>query len=359
MLPRIAVYSPTPAAYADHPTGERSILAVTRAALSLARFQPFDVAAPRAFDKTGDADLQSRLIREAQAVAQRLTSSWAGQPPALWYTYHSYYKAPDLVGPAVSRALGIPYVIQQPSISRRRLNGPHRAFAQANLEACAAADLLFWPTERDLDGLCAEGHGDKLCYLPPSVGALPHAAPAQAAKSPIHLLTVARMQPGAKQESYHRLAAGLAALADDGGDQAWTLTVIGDGPAAADVRAPFHALGDRVRFIGSMSQAEVAEIYPSADLLLWPGFEEGVGMVYLEAQAHGVPVIAEELAGRAAFIANRLAAPNDPADYARLIRETLDRRQALSAAARGRIQAFHAPQAAADILRRALMPLIA
>jgi len=32
----------------------------------------------------------------------------------LWLTYHTYYKAPDLLGPMVSRAANIPYVIFGP-----------------------------------------------------------------------------------------------------------------------------------------------------------------------------------------------------------------------------------------------------
>ena len=35
----------------------------------------------------------------------------------LWLTYHTYYKAPDLLGSMVSRAAGIPYVIFQGTFS--------------------------------------------------------------------------------------------------------------------------------------------------------------------------------------------------------------------------------------------------
>jgi hypothetical protein len=33
--------------------------------------------------------------------------------PDIWMTYHSYYKAPDVLGPPLARRLGIAYVIYQ------------------------------------------------------------------------------------------------------------------------------------------------------------------------------------------------------------------------------------------------------
>ena len=53
----------------------------------------------------------------------------------LWFTYHLYYKAPDWLGPAVSRALGIPYVVAEASHAAKREGGAwdvgHRAVAEA------------------------------------------------------------------------------------------------------------------------------------------------------------------------------------------------------------------------------------
>ena len=43
----------------------------------------------------------------------------------VWFTYHSYYKAPDLLGPVASKRMKIPYVIFQGIYStkrRRKLN---------------------------------------------------------------------------------------------------------------------------------------------------------------------------------------------------------------------------------------------
>jgi teichuronic acid biosynthesis glycosyltransferase TuaC len=51
-------------------------------------------------------------------------------------------------------------------------------------------------------------------------------------------------------------------------------------------------IGDRVRFLGRRSRAEVAEAMRSCTLFALPSRYEGLGCVYLEAMASGKPVIA-------------------------------------------------------------------
>ena len=55
--------------------------------------------------------------------------------------------------------------------------------------------------------------------------------------------------------------------------------------------------GDRVRFLGQLDGAEMAQAYAHARVFFWPGVNEAFGMVYLEAQAHGVPVVAQSRPG--------------------------------------------------------------
>lgn len=66
------------------------------------------------------------------------------------------------------------------------------------------------------------------------------------------------------------------------------LTVAGFGPEEARLRA---LAGPDVRFAGSPSDEELRELYRSAELVLMPG-EEDFGIVPLEAQACGTPVVA-------------------------------------------------------------------
>jgi glycosyltransferase involved in cell wall biosynthesis len=66
------------------------------------------------------------------------------------------------------------------------------------------------------------------------------------------------------------------------------LTVAGAGPEEARLRA---LAGPLVRFAGSPSDEGLRELYRSAELVLMPG-EEDFGIVPLEAQACGTPVVA-------------------------------------------------------------------
>ena len=162
------------------------------------------------------------------------------------------------------------------------------------------------------------------------------------------------MRPGDKVESYRRLAAALNHL-----DSAWVLDIIGDGEARGEVEAFFSRHADKVRFHGALDDpALIRARMEMADLFLWPGVGEGVGMVWLEAQAAGMPVVAEAHPSAQELVQNRLAPAEDPVAYATLIRETANDLPARSAAARARVEAKHSLAAAADSLHAALLPLI-
>lgn len=68
----------------------------------------------------------------------------------LWLTYHTYYKAPDLLGPACTKKLGIPYVIFQGiySTKRRRSLKPLPGFL-LNRKALRSAQMVFTNKKRD------------------------------------------------------------------------------------------------------------------------------------------------------------------------------------------------------------------
>src|SRR4030095_4370142 len=71
--------------------------------------------------------------------------------PQAWFTYHLYHKAPDWLGPPVSRALGIPYLVAEASHAPKRAGGPWDLGQRAAAAAIAAADaiLVLNPTDRD------------------------------------------------------------------------------------------------------------------------------------------------------------------------------------------------------------------
>lgn len=351
---RVAFHAPMKAPDHPSPSGDRLIARLTLAALERAGFATACVTRLRTLEIAGDAAAQDRIRAEAGVEAKRLIREFAGDPPALWFTYHCYYKAPDLLGPAVSAALGIPFVISEASVSPRRREGSWATFAELSDAAIARADRLFWTTERDRPGLKAAGHGAKLVHLPAFLDPGPAPVP-RPAGSPLRLLAVAMMRPGDKAESYRRLAAALAHLAGD-----WELTVVGHGAAQAEVMAGFVRFGARVSHIAGITDPGlIRPHYEAADLLVWPGVNEGVGMAWLEAEAAGLPVVAEDgPAARALVVGGRLAPPDNPAAFAAAITEAAAERASLSRAARAHVEARHSLDAAASVLRASLGELV-
>ena len=164
---------------------------------------------------------------------------------------------------------------------------------------------------------------------------------------------------GDKLDSYTALAAALALVRSHG----WALTIIGDGPRRADVESLFSVFGDRVMFLGVLAPEQLADHFAGADLLVWPGVGEAFGMVYLEAQAQGCPVLAEDRPGVRDVVRDGgwLVAPEDPAAFALAI-ETLmtddEARLAAGRKARAQIAADHLLGSARVRLKAGLEPLM-
>jgi glycosyltransferase involved in cell wall biosynthesis len=55
--------------------------------------------------------------------------------------------------------------------------------------------------------------------------------------------------------------------------------------------------GSKVRFLGQLDRDALQNLYANASILVWPGVNEAYGMIYLEAQASGVPVVAQNRPG--------------------------------------------------------------
>ncbi|WP_118133208.1 glycosyltransferase family 4 protein [Oceanicella sp. SM1341] len=351
----VAFYAPMKAPDSPTPSGDREIARLTLRALSEAGFRPELVSRLRSREPCGSAEAQARLVAEAEAEIERLKRVWEHAPPALWFTYHCYWKAPDLIGPALARHFGIPYVISEAIYSERRNTGPWADFARRAHAALEAADVLYWTTARDLPGLAETARPGQLRELPPFIdpGPEPVAPPPSPPGAGPRLLTVAMMRKGDKLHSYARLAETLRHLASP-----WSLTVVGAGPAEAEVRTLFNGM-EGITFHGQEDDpARMRRLYESHDVFVWPGVGEGFGMVFLEAQAAGLPAICDNHSGPATVVPHRpLPDPADPGALAAAI-AALPHDAAARAATRAHVLARHGLDAAAQSLRLQLGELI-
>ena len=109
-----------------------------------------------------------------------------------------------------------------------------------------------------------------------------------------------------------------------------TLVVTGADTAYTDVmRRQADALGLRqaVRFMGLVSESELAALYAAAAVYVYPSPEEDFGMGIVEAMGHGTPVVAWDQAGPTGIITDgsdgRRIAPEDLAAFGDAVLELL------------------------------------
>ncbi len=104
---------------------------------------------------------------------------------------------------------------------------------------------------------------------------------------------------------------------------------------------------DLVRFVPPVTQAELVDWYAASTLVCVPSYNESFGLVAIEAQATGTPVVAAAVGGLTTAVRNGhsglLVADHDPASYAAAFERVLlepGLRDALAAGAAGHAQQF-------------------
>ena len=108
------------------------------------------------------------------------------------------------------------------------------------------------------------------------------------------------------------------------------LYVVGDGPDRQRYERLLPArLRDDVVFLGRVDTDELPRFHASADLFVAPAMGgESFGIVLIEAQAAGVPVVASDIPGYASVVTDgvdgRLVPPGDPEALAEAIGALLD-----------------------------------
>ena len=291
-LMRVAYYCPFMRPDAQAASGAARMGALFEQALRQSGADVIVPDLPLTRDAHGDAPAQERArVQSTEAAGRLLAMISAGviARPDLWFSYHVYYKAPDWIGPAVSRALGIPYVVAEGSHAPKRADGAWKSGHASATQALLEARLLLVMTDFDKHCLL-QLQPRRVVDFKPFIDTrlfrqLVHEPPFQR-----RLLSVGMMRDMRKVESYRMVAETMSLLATEG----YSLVVAGDGKHRAVIETLFdrHVQAGSAAFLGEQSAAQVRGLMDRSDLLLWPGIGEAYGLTYLEAQASGLPVIA-------------------------------------------------------------------
>jgi glycosyltransferase involved in cell wall biosynthesis len=294
---RIAFYAPFKPLDHPSPSGDRTI---GRGLVAFLR--------DRGHDVTPVSVLRTRLISNRPWIwpaafleRRRAMAAARAVRPDLWLTYHAYYKAPDILGPVCARALGLPYAIFQGIYSTRvKKSLATRAGFELNKRALLAADRVFTNKLRDLTNLRRLLPEERLTYAAPGIYPEEFVFSGKARRNirggwkagrrPV-IMTAAMFRDDVKTRGLVYLLERLGELFRKG--RHFKLVIAGDG----EMREAIHALArrelpDQVEFLGLVPRSELRFFYSASDLFVFPGINESLGMVFLEAQSVGLPVVA-------------------------------------------------------------------
>jgi glycosyltransferase involved in cell wall biosynthesis len=252
------------------------------------------------------------VVRDRLRALRMLRHARAG----FWLTYHAYYKSPDLIGPWVCRRLAIPYVIFQGIYSTRRRNSIKTLPGYVlNRQALMQADHVFSNRKEDIINLRRLIPGDRLTYIAPGIDPKAFTFDAGARgelrrswniseNSPV-VLSAAMFRPGVKTEGLIWTIKACAGLFRQG--KPVQLVIAGDGKERKTLQALADSLlSGNVRFVGKIPRDRMYRFYSAGDIFAFPGIRETLGMVYLEAQACGLPVVAFDNGGIPEVIRDRI-----------------------------------------------------
>ncbi len=256
---------------------------------------------------------------------------------------HSHYWLSGWVGRAVKSSLGAPLVasfhtlgkVKNYSLARGELPEPDVRLA-AEQAVIAEADRVLAPTPTEAAQLVGLYRADpaSVRLVPPGVDHLLF-VPGDRARAREHLhlsglrlaLYVGRLQPHKGPDvAVRTLAEAVARDPDVAGDL--VLAIVG-GPSGPDKGAEVArllelaaALGvsERVMLFPPQPQPKLVDFYTAADVVLVPSRSESFGLVALEAQACGTPVIAADVGGLPYVVEDGrsgfLVEGHDPGDHA-------------------------------------------
>ncbi len=306
------------------------------------------------FEGLAKNDLPAQLCAFTSAVLR----AEASQDPGHYDVIHSHYWLSGQVGWLARDRWGIPLIHSAHTLAkvknallaegdvpepRSRVIGEEQVVAEADRLIASTADeaaqLVQW---YDADPA-------KVLTIPPGVD-LDRFRPTEGARARLGvpddalvLLFVGRIQPLKAPDLLLRAAAHLIAY-DPSLRSRMIVYVVGapsgsglDEPTSLLALANTLGIADRVRFLAPMAPDDLADYYRAADVTVVPSHNESFGLVALEAQACGTPVVAARVGGLVTAVADGysglLVDGHRAPDYADAITKVLGDRAAFSRAA--------------------------
>ena len=88
----------------------------------------------------------------------------------------------------------------------------------------------------------------------------------------------------------------------------WELTIIGEGPLHEDIQKQINgkALGNRIILLGKQDKKSIKDLMNKSDVFVLASRSETFGVVYIEAMACGIPVIATRCGGPEEFVTSEI-----------------------------------------------------
>jgi len=318
------------------------------------------VAGP--FEEVDKVDLPAQVCEFTHEVLR----AEAAAEPGNYDLVHAHYWLSGKVGAAAKERWGVPFIqsmhtlgkVKNAALAKGDTAEPDERIS-GELEVVAAADRMIANTDEEARQLIELYGADpaKVTTINPGADlSLFQPGGAQAryearsalglAQDAVVLLFVGRVQPLKGPDIALKAAARLVE-ADPGLRKTLRVVLVG-GPSGRQQRADPDrmyelaaklGISDIVRFEPPCPQAELAQWYRAATVLLAPSHSESFGLVALEAQACGTPVVAARVGGLSTVVRDGhsgvLVDGHDPADWARVIKRLIKTPRHLAALSEG------------------------
>ena len=294
----------------------------------------------------------------------------AAREPGWYDLVHSHYWLSGQVGWLAAERWDVPLIHSMHTMAKVKNltladgDAPEPVAREiGEAQVVAAADRLVANTDEELDQLVGlyDADPDRVVTVPPGVDLEVFRPGDRAAaraslglpRDAAVLLFVGRIQPLKAPDVLLRAVAHLVAR-DSGLRDRLVVAVVG-GPSGSGLAHPdslqalAHELGvaQVVQLAPPVPQRDLPDWYRAADLTVVPSYSESFGLVAIESQACGTPVVAASVGGlRTAVrggVSGVLVEGHDPADYAWTIAELLadpERRAAMGRAAVSHAERF-------------------